>query len=67
MSGGWSCIVRFACHMPMGMVGFSGRGLYDAVKDLDTTGIYDVIPHGQSFLYGLKMYSSWVSHSPKPP
>ncbi|KAL2022441.1 hypothetical protein VTK56DRAFT_5270 [Thermocarpiscus australiensis] len=57
--GGWSCIVRFACHIPMGIVGFGGRALYDTVKDLDRTGIYDVIANGRAFLYGLQMYSTW--------
>jgi hypothetical protein len=66
MLGGWSCLVRFACHAPMAIAGFGGRGMYDAVKDLAGTGIYDVIPNGRLFLSGMQMYSTWVSMIPKP-
>ncbi|RYP61572.1 hypothetical protein DL771_010093 [Monosporascus sp. 5C6A] len=59
MTGAWSCIIRFACHIPLGWVSIGGRGLYDTVNGLDATGIYDVIPNGRSFLYGLQMYSTW--------
>lgn len=67
MSGSWTCVVRFACHIPMGMVGLGGKGLYNTVKGLADTGIYDAIPHGQTFLSGLKMYSNWVSQHPPSP
>lgn len=66
MTGGWTCVVRFACHIPMGMMAFGGRSLYNAVKGLTETGIYDVIPHGHTFLSGLQMYSTWAS-LPDPP
>lgn len=61
MVGGWSCVIRFACHIPMGMIGFGGRGIYNTVKGLADDGLYDVLPHGHAFLEGLKMYSTWVS------
>ncbi|KAK3897750.1 hypothetical protein C8A05DRAFT_38676 [Staphylotrichum tortipilum] len=59
MAGAWSIIIRFACHLPLGIVGFNGRSLYDSVNDFESTGIYDVIPHGREFLYGLSMYANW--------
>ncbi|KAL1844542.1 hypothetical protein VTK73DRAFT_2331 [Phialemonium thermophilum] len=61
MAGGWSCIVRFALHIPLGIVGISGSNLSGAISPLKATGIYDVVPHGRSFLYGVRMYSNWVS------
>jgi hypothetical protein len=44
------------------MISFGGRSIYWIVKGLDDIGIYDVIPNGRAFLYGLQMYSTWVSH-----
>lgn len=61
MAGVWSVVIRFACHLPLGIVGFTGRDLYEKVNDFESTGIYDVIPHGREFLYGLAMYEHWVS------
>ena len=55
-----SFIVRFACFVPLVIVGFSGRAMYEDVKDLDALEIYDVIPGGRTFLSGLQMYSTWV-------
>ena len=67
MSGIWTIVPRFACHLPMGLVAFSGKRIYDAVGGLADTGIYDAIPHGQTFLSGLKMYTNWVRNpSPLP-
>jgi len=63
MTGAWSCIVRFACHIPMGVVAFNGRGMHEAVKGLDAVGIYNVIPGGRAFLSGLQMLGTWVSRS----
>lgn len=48
-----SCIIRFICHIPAGMMGVNGKGLYDAVDGLGD--IYNVIPHGKDFLEGLKI------------
>ncbi len=61
MAGAWSIPIRFVCHIPLGMVGFNGRALYDSVNDFESTGLFDVIPNGREFLYGLSMYSGWVS------
>jgi hypothetical protein len=61
MGVGLLWIVRFACQLPMSMVGFDGLGLYNAVKDLDAVGIYDVIPGGRIFLLGLQTSATWVS------
>ena len=60
MVGAWTCVVRFACHAPMGMMAFGGRDIYNFAKSLADTGIYDVIPNGHTFLSGLQMYSTWV-------
>jgi hypothetical protein len=52
-----SCIIRFICHIPSGMVGFNGQSLYNSAKRLDGTGIYDEIPNGREFLQGLQLFS----------
>ncbi len=36
-----------------GLLASAAEACTEAVKDLDSTGIYDVIPNGRSFLYGL--------------
>ncbi|KFA81379.1 hypothetical protein S40288_11099 [Stachybotrys chartarum IBT 40288] len=59
MSGAWSSVVRFACHVPFGMIAFRGRVIYGTLRELAGTGIFDVITHGRAFLYGLSMYSTW--------
>ncbi|KFA55706.1 hypothetical protein S40293_10921 [Stachybotrys chartarum IBT 40293] len=59
MSGAWSSVVRFACHVPFGMMAFRGRAIYGTLRELAGTGIFDVITHGRAFLCGLSMYSTW--------
>ncbi|GIJ86993.1 hypothetical protein Asppvi_005892 [Aspergillus pseudoviridinutans] len=46
-----SCIFRFICHIPTGMMGFDGIHIYEQAKSLGK--IYDVIPQGWNFLRGL--------------
>ncbi|KAF7555457.1 hypothetical protein G7Z17_g2107 [Cylindrodendrum hubeiense] len=48
-----SCILRFAGHIPTGMMGFTGLNLYNHANKLGN--IYDVIPHGRTFLHGVKI------------
>jgi hypothetical protein len=47
-----SAVIRFACHIPLGILSFDGLWLYDAVNSLD---IFQVLPHGQTFLQGLRI------------
>ncbi|KAH7146300.1 hypothetical protein EDB81DRAFT_487107 [Dactylonectria macrodidyma] len=48
-----SSVIRFAGHIPTGMMGVTGLSLYKSAKTLGD--IYDVIPHGHAFLQGLKI------------
>lgn len=50
--GATSCIIRFICHIPTGMMGFEGYDYYQSVKDYGE--IYDSIPNGWIFLQGMK-------------
>lgn len=49
--GGVSCIIRFICHIPTGMMGISGLSTYTQLASLGD--IYDNIPHGKAFLEGM--------------
>ncbi|KAK3361659.1 hypothetical protein B0T24DRAFT_642103 [Lasiosphaeria ovina] len=52
-----SCIIRFACHIPTGMMGVTGLGLWKNARDVGP-GIFDAIPHGWDFLEGLRVVGS---------
>lgn len=56
-----SFVARFFCLGSLFVIARVGRRLYNDVKGLDNTGIYDVIPNGRLFLNGLEMYTTWVS------
>lgn len=53
-----SSIIRFICHIPTGMVGFNGNGIYNRATGLDD--IYDAIPRGRVFLHGLELVGKGV-------
>ncbi|KAK4040818.1 hypothetical protein C8A01DRAFT_15382 [Parachaetomium inaequale] len=49
--GGVSCIIRFICHIPSGMMG--ARSLTNYNYSMGLGDIYDVIPHGKTFIQGM--------------
>lgn len=64
MGGVVSCVVSFICHIPLGMVGINGVSMYNKVRNLGD--IYNVIPHGASFLDGLS-YVAYTVRNPDHP
>ena len=56
----WNVISRLACVLPLVFAVLIPREIYKAVKVLAESGTYDVIPHGHSFFYGLKIYATLV-------
>lgn len=60
--GAVSCIIRFVCHIPTGMMGAQGIAIYNKVKGLGD--IYDIIPHGRTFLQGLQIVGFAVRSGP---
>jgi hypothetical protein len=57
--GGVSCIIRFICHIPSGMMG--ARSLTNYNHGMGLGDIYDVIPHGKTFIQGMGVvgYAVW--------
>ena len=47
-----SIVVRFASHLPVSCLAFSGIRLYNDVKKLE---VFRVLPYGPLFLEGLRI------------
>ena len=45
-------MIRFASHVPLGIMAFNGIALYYRVKKLE---VFRILPHGHLFLEGLQM------------
>jgi len=52
-----SAVIRFICHIPLGILGFDGIFLYNCVRSLD---IFRLLPHGQTFHEGLRIVGQAV-------
>ncbi|KAK3337713.1 hypothetical protein B0T19DRAFT_413354 [Cercophora scortea] len=49
-AGGFSCFVRWVCHIPTGYLAFNGIGLYNTAKGVADL---DAFPNGSVFRHGL--------------
>lgn len=59
MAGVPSSIIRFICHIPTGWAGISSLDMYNGATALNQS-IFDDIPNGQAFLYGLQIVGQAV-------